>query len=106
MNNLQERLGEVEGKERNQFNQIITFEKQVEVEKDNAKKFKRENEENKKNLEDTLKMIETYELKVTHLMKKDEALEKQIRGEREEAQVALLERDKALLRQQQLEKQI
>ena len=37
-----------------------------------------------------------------HLTKKDESLEKQIRGEREEAQMALLERDKAVLRQQQL----
>ena len=53
-------MGDSEQKEKSQFQKVMTLEKEAEAERDNAKRFRKENEENKRNLEDTLKMIEAY----------------------------------------------
>jgi|JI6StandDraft_1071083.scaffolds.fasta_scaffold01619_2 hypothetical protein len=51
-------------------------------------------------------MLETYELKISNYVKKEETIERIAKDNREKIENALLERDRAVLKEQQLSKLI
>ena len=53
-----------------------------------------------------LKMTEVYESKITHFTQEKQGMSNQIDEHRERLESALLERDKSVLKEQQLEKLI
>jgi hypothetical protein len=54
------------------------------------RKSKREHEQTKKDFEQTLKMLETYELKISNYVKKEESVERIAKENREKIESALL----------------
>ena len=67
--------GELESttkRERETFSKMMIIEKELETLKDDHRVLKRENEKVKSDFEQTLKMCETYESKVTSFIRKDE----------------------------------
>lgn len=64
--------------------------------------LKRENEKVKSDFEQTLKMCEAYESKISTLVRREDNVREIIDQSKEKLDSVLLERDKALLKVQQL----
>lgn len=58
-------------RERETFNKLMMVEKELEVTRDNLRAVRRENEKTKSDFEQTLKMCEAYESKITSLTRRE-----------------------------------
>lgn len=82
----------------------MLLEKELESVKDTLRATRRESERDKANLEQTMRMCETYESKVTAAARKERSLVEILDQSKEKLDGLLLERDKALLKVERLEK--
>jgi chromosome segregation ATPase len=91
-------------RERELFNRNMLLEKELEAVKDALRTVRRESERDKANLEQTMRMCETYESKVTAAARKERSFVEILDQSKEKLDGLLLERDKALLKVDRLEK--
>ena len=80
------------------------MEREMQSLKEDNRGLKRELEKVKSDFEQTLKMCEAYELKIGNFTKKEECMRSMVEENKERLDSALLERDKSILKEQQLEK--
>jgi predicted nucleic acid-binding Zn-ribbon protein len=82
----------------------MLLEKELEDLKNALRASRRESERDKASLEQTMRMCETYESKVTAAARKERSLVEILDQSKEKLDGLLLERDKALLKVERLEK--
>ncbi|KRX02996.1 hypothetical protein PPERSA_03087 [Pseudocohnilembus persalinus] len=93
-------------KEREGFNKIIFMEREMDQSKEEIRKIRKDLDQKQSDCEQMIRMMENYESKIQLFQKKEDQLSKLAREQKEQVQQAFLEKDKSLLKQEQLEKSL
>ncbi|EAS05948.2 hypothetical protein TTHERM_00790950 (macronuclear) [Tetrahymena thermophila SB210] len=101
---LKREVDQVKTKDRESFQKLITMEKELDFIKDENRRLLKESETLKNQQEEMMRMMDNYQSKIQTYEKKEENNGKLQKEQREKLQEALLEKDKAVLREQQIEK--
>ena len=93
-------------KERELGNRLIFFERDQDSNKEENRRLKKELENTKSDLDQIMKMMENYESKVQFLQKKEENMQILAKQNKEKIEDALIQRDRALLKEENYQKTI
>lgn len=93
-------------KEREYTNKIIFAERELDTIKDENRRLKKELENTKGDCDQMLKMMENLEAKVVHFQRKEDTVNRLQKESKERVEEALLQRDRALLKEEQYQRTI
>ena len=93
-------------KERELGNRLIFFERDQDSNKEENRRLKKELENTKSDLDQIMKMMENYEAKVQFLQKKEENMQILAKQNKEKIEDALIQRERALLKEENYQKTI
>ena len=93
-------------KERDIGNKLVFMERDQDNNKEENRRLKKELDNTKKDLDQTMKMMESLEAKVQFLQKKEENMQTLTKQNKEKVENALMQRDRALLKEENYQKSI
>ena len=103
---LQHELASTTAREKSAVNQAVLHERESEEAIEQANYYKREFESIRNECDAMLKIMEEYEQKIATFQQKEDATQQLARDSRQKAEEALLERDRAVLRESQQAKRV
>jgi len=101
---LTKEIDSIKLKERDLGNRIIYMERDLDASKEECRRIKKELENTKNDLDQTMKLMENFETKVQFLQKKEENMQNIVKQSKEKVEDALVQRDRALLKEENYQK--
>ena len=103
---LEKEIEALRQKEREYANKIVFMERDLDTNKDDNRRLRKELENTKADCDQMLKMMENFEAKVQHYQKKEEQMNRVSKESKEKVEEALLQRDRVLLKEEHYQKTI